>query len=78
MFRDLKAQDAPEAMVYLKMLGMELGYLKTKDMEKMAYSAAAMIDNLLKMFPSDVSLLKTTHSLPVATTFSSKTQFTTN
>ncbi|XP_031437274.1 apolipoprotein B-100-like [Clupea harengus] len=53
LFRDLKAQDAPEAMVYLKMLGMELGYLKTKDMEKMAYSAAAMIDNLLKMFPSD-------------------------
>ena len=42
-------------MVYLKMLGMELGYLKTKDMEEMAYSAALMIDNLLKMFPTDVS-----------------------
>ena len=68
-------------MVYLKMLGMELGYLKTKDMEEMAYSAALMIDNLLKMFPTEVSLLKTTHSFPqkasVATTFSSETHFTT-
>ncbi|XP_062407541.1 apolipoprotein B-100-like [Sardina pilchardus] len=53
LFRDLKAQDAPEAMVYLRLLGMELGYLKTKDMEEMAYSAAMMIDNLLKMFPTD-------------------------
>ncbi|XP_041950313.1 apolipoprotein B-100-like isoform X2 [Alosa sapidissima] len=53
LFRDLKAQDAPEAMVYLRLLGMELGYLKTKDMEEMAYSAALMIDNLLKMFPAD-------------------------
>ncbi|XP_076129303.1 apolipoprotein B-100-like [Alosa pseudoharengus] len=53
LFRDLKAQDAPEAMVYMRLLGMELGYLKTKDMEEMAYSAALMIDNLLKMFPTD-------------------------
>lgn len=44
---DLKAQDAPEAMVYLKLLGAELGYLDTKD--------GKMIHNLLKMIPTDVS-----------------------
>ncbi|XP_051500925.1 apolipoprotein B-100-like [Myxocyprinus asiaticus] len=53
LIRDLKAQDAPEAMVYLRLLGAELGYLKTKDMEDMAHSAGKMIDNLLKMIPTD-------------------------
>ncbi|KAL2082439.1 hypothetical protein ACEWY4_022257 [Coilia grayii] len=53
LLRDLKAQNAPEAMVYLRLLGMELGYLNTKDMEEMAYSAVMMVDNLLKMFPTD-------------------------
>uniref|UniRef100_A0A674EI14 Apolipoprotein Bb, tandem duplicate 1 n=1 Tax=Salmo trutta TaxID=8032 RepID=A0A674EI14_SALTR len=36
---DLKTQESPEAMVYLRLLGNELGYLKTNEMEKMAYSA---------------------------------------
>ncbi|XP_002665852.3 apolipoprotein B-100 [Danio rerio] len=42
---DLKAQDAPEAMVYLKLLGAELGYLDAKD--------GKMIGSLLKMIPTD-------------------------
>ena len=50
----LKAQETPEAMVYLRLLGNELGYLKTSDMEAMAYSAAMMVDNMLKMLPMDV------------------------
>lgn len=54
LVRELKAQESPEAMVYLRLLGNELGYLKTKDMEEMAYSAALMIDNMLKLFPTDV------------------------
>ncbi|KAK9957004.1 hypothetical protein ABG768_014702 [Culter alburnus] len=45
LMEDLKAQDAPEAMVYLKLLGAELGYLDTKD--------GKMIQNLLKMIPTD-------------------------
>ncbi|XP_039521759.1 apolipoprotein B-100-like isoform X3 [Pimephales promelas] len=45
LIEDLKAQDAPEAMVYLKLLGAELGYLDTKD--------GKMIQNLLKMIPTD-------------------------
>ncbi|XP_056337101.1 apolipoprotein B-100 [Danio aesculapii] len=45
LFEDLKAQDAPEAMVYLKLLGAELGYLDAKD--------GKMIGSLLKMIPTD-------------------------
>lgn len=62
LVRDLKAQESPEAMVYLRLLGNELGYLKTNEMEEMAYSAALMIDNLLKMFPTDVCTRKHTNS----------------
>uniref|UniRef100_A0A4W4F378 Vitellogenin domain-containing protein n=1 Tax=Electrophorus electricus TaxID=8005 RepID=A0A4W4F378_ELEEL len=51
--KDLKFQDSPEAMLYLRLLGAELGYLKTQDMEEMAYSVIKMFENLLKMFPSD-------------------------
>ncbi|KAK0137819.1 Apolipoprotein B-100 [Merluccius polli] len=54
LFRELKDQQSPEAMVYLSLLGNELGYLKTDDMADMAYSAAMMIDSMLKMFPADL------------------------
>ncbi|KAJ3607019.1 hypothetical protein NHX12_026534 [Muraenolepis orangiensis] len=54
LVRDLKAQQSPEAMVYLSLLGNELGYLKTDEMADMAYSAAMMIDRMLKMFPTDL------------------------
>ena len=46
-------------MVYLRLLGNELGYLRTNDMEEMAFSAAMMIDGMLKMFPMDVSIIST-------------------
>ena len=64
LVRDLKAQESPEAMVYLRLMGNELGYLNTKDMEEMAYSAAMMIDNMMKMFPTDVCIQKIT-SIPI-------------
>merc|ERR1712142_393165 len=54
LVKELKAQQTPEAMVYLRLLGNELGYLKTSDMEAMAYSATMMIDNMLKMLPMDL------------------------
>ena len=62
--RDLKAQESPEAMVYLRLMGNELGYFKTKDMEEMAYSAAMMIDNMMKIFPTDV-FIRTFLSIPI-------------
>lgn len=52
---ELKAAQSPEAMVYLRLLGNELGYLRTNDFEEMTYSAAMMMDSLFKMFPRDVS-----------------------
>lgn len=57
LIQKLKAQDNPEAMIYLRLLGAELGYLKTKDMENMAYSATLLTERLLNMFPTDVSEL---------------------
>ncbi|XP_071324154.1 apolipoprotein Bb, tandem duplicate 1 [Trachinotus anak] len=54
LVRELSAAQSPEAMVYLRLLGNELGYLRTNDMEEMAYSAAMMIDSMFKMFPSDL------------------------
>uniref|UniRef100_A0A673C917 Apolipoprotein Bb, tandem duplicate 2 n=1 Tax=Sphaeramia orbicularis TaxID=375764 RepID=A0A673C917_9TELE len=62
LVRDLKSAESPEAMVYLRLLGNELGYLRTNDLEEMAYSAALMIDSMLKMFPADMmkALMTTT------------------
>ncbi|XP_030577352.1 apolipoprotein Bb, tandem duplicate 1 isoform X2 [Archocentrus centrarchus] len=54
LVRELKTMQSPEAMVYLRLLGNELGYLKTNEMEEMVYSAAMMIDNMFKMFPTDL------------------------
>ncbi|XP_055041957.2 apolipoprotein B-100 [Misgurnus anguillicaudatus] len=52
LIENLKAQDAPEALVYLRLLGAELGYLQTKDMEEMACTASKIIKNLPKMLPN--------------------------
>ncbi|XP_065819953.1 apolipoprotein B-100-like [Labrus bergylta] len=54
LVRELTTTQSPEAMVYLRLLGNELGYLKTSEISEMAYSAALMIDNMLKMFPTDL------------------------
>ncbi|XP_065112864.1 apolipoprotein Bb, tandem duplicate 1 [Paramisgurnus dabryanus] len=53
LIQKLKAQENPEAMVYLRLLGVELGYLKTKDVEDMANSAKLLTNSLVKMFPTD-------------------------
>ncbi|XP_076874065.1 apolipoprotein Bb, tandem duplicate 1 [Brachyhypopomus gauderio] len=53
LIEDLKLRDSPEAMFYLRLLGAELGYLKTQDMQETAHSVMKMFENLLKMFPTD-------------------------
>lgn len=63
LVRDLKMGESPEAMVYLRLLGNELGYLRTNEMEEMAYSAAMMIESMFKMFPTDVKKLSFTWTL---------------
>lgn len=57
LVRELKMVESPDAMVYLRLLGNELGYLRTSEMEEMAYSAAMMIESMFKMFPTDVRKL---------------------
>uniref|UniRef100_A0A672H2F2 Apolipoprotein B-100-like n=1 Tax=Salarias fasciatus TaxID=181472 RepID=A0A672H2F2_SALFA len=57
LVRDLKDAQSPEAMVYMRLLGNELGYLRTNEMEEMAYSLVMMIDSMFKMFPTDVSYI---------------------
>lgn len=42
--------------MYIRLLGAELGYLKTEDMEEMVNSAGKMFENLLKMLPKDASI----------------------
>uniref|UniRef100_A0A3Q3G119 Vitellogenin domain-containing protein n=1 Tax=Labrus bergylta TaxID=56723 RepID=A0A3Q3G119_9LABR len=39
LVRELTTTQSPEAMVYLRLLGNELGYLKTSEISEMAYSA---------------------------------------
>ncbi|KAM6906389.1 apolipoprotein Bb, tandem duplicate 1 [Lycodopsis pacificus] len=56
LVRELKAAQSPEAMVYLRLLGNELGYLRTNEIEEMAYSAAMMFDSMFKMFPTDIMM----------------------
>ncbi|XP_070782434.1 apolipoprotein B-100-like [Enoplosus armatus] len=51
---ELKTTQSPEAMVYLRLLGNELGYLRTNEITEMAYSAAMMTDSMFKMFPTDL------------------------
>lgn len=55
LIKNLKPEDAREAMLYLRLLGAELGYLKIKDLEEMAYSVTRVAENLLRMFPAKVS-----------------------
>ncbi|KAM7395255.1 hypothetical protein PAMA_006831 [Pampus argenteus] len=54
LVKELKRTQSPEAMVYLRLLGNELGYLRTNEMEEMAYSASIMINSMFKMFPTDL------------------------
>uniref|UniRef100_A0A671W886 Vitellogenin domain-containing protein n=1 Tax=Sparus aurata TaxID=8175 RepID=A0A671W886_SPAAU len=63
LVRELKTAESPEAMVYLRLLGNELGYLRTNEMEEMAYSAAMMIDSMFKMFPTDVRKLSADNTI---------------
>ncbi|XP_007238433.3 apolipoprotein Bb, tandem duplicate 1 [Astyanax mexicanus] len=53
LINDLKAQDTPEAMLYLRLLGAELGYLKMEDMQELAHAVSKVVEKLLKMFPAE-------------------------
>lgn len=52
---EMKMTESPEAMVYLRLLGNELGYLTTTDMRGVANSAAMVIGGMVNMFQTDVT-----------------------
>ncbi|KAK7940142.1 hypothetical protein WMY93_003468 [Mugilogobius chulae] len=54
LMNELKNSKSPEATVYLRLLGNELGYMKTNEMEEMAYSATMFLDSMLKLIPLDL------------------------
>ncbi|XP_061742378.1 apolipoprotein Bb, tandem duplicate 1 isoform X2 [Nerophis ophidion] len=54
LMRKLEISKSPEAMVYMRLLGSELGYLKSDEMGQIASGAAVVIENMLKMFPVDL------------------------
>uniref|UniRef100_H3D442 Vitellogenin domain-containing protein n=1 Tax=Tetraodon nigroviridis TaxID=99883 RepID=H3D442_TETNG len=59
---EMKMAESPEAMVYLRLLGNELGYLTTADMSGLAYSAAMVIGSMVNMFRSDLIKTLTTNT----------------
>ncbi|KAL0965050.1 hypothetical protein UPYG_G00276120 [Umbra pygmaea] len=50
--KDLQAQESPEAMVYLRIMGTELGYIKDSEVKSIAQNAAVYADILLKTMPT--------------------------
>ncbi|XP_053737738.1 apolipoprotein Bb, tandem duplicate 1 [Synchiropus splendidus] len=54
LMRDLKNSESPEATVYMKLLGNEMGYMKTKDIQHIVNSASIMADRMFKMFPAEI------------------------
>lgn len=52
--KDLQAQESPEAMAYLRIMGTELGYIKGSELKGIAQYAAMYAEILLKDMPTKV------------------------
>lgn len=50
--KDLQAQESPEAMAYLRIMGTELGYIKGSELKGIAQYAAMYAEILLKDMPT--------------------------
>ncbi|XP_069573252.1 apolipoprotein B-100-like [Brachyistius frenatus] len=51
LVKDLQSQETPEAMAYLKIMGVELGYIKNSDLKFMADNAMMYADIILNILP---------------------------
>uniref|UniRef100_A0A8L0DVA8 Apolipoprotein B n=1 Tax=Oncorhynchus mykiss TaxID=8022 RepID=A0A8L0DVA8_ONCMY len=62
LVRELRSQDSPEAMAYLRILENEVGYIKSSEMEHMAQSLAMYSEVFFKIMPLKVmqSLMSST------------------
>lgn len=65
LVKQVQRENHPEAMVYLNLLGNELGYLETRDIEEMIYWVGVRLENLYMMFPGNVSLINILKLLPM-------------
>lgn len=52
---ELRSQDSPEAMAYLRILENEVGYIKYSEMEHMAQSLAMYSEVFFKIMPLKVN-----------------------
>lgn len=56
LLRDLQNMDLPEATAYLRILGNELGYIKTSELESVTQNAKLYADIFLLTIPRTVSI----------------------
>ncbi|XP_036398917.1 apolipoprotein B-100 isoform X2 [Megalops cyprinoides] len=53
LVENLRSQDSPEALAYLRIMGTELGYIKTSEIENMAYTVAMYAEIFFKTLPKE-------------------------
>ncbi|XP_037606933.1 apolipoprotein B-100-like [Sebastes umbrosus] len=54
LVKDLQSQESPEAMAYLKIMGAELGYIKSTDMKFIADNAMMYAEIFMMIIPTQV------------------------
>jgi len=53
--KDLQAQESPEAMAYIRLMGAELGYIKPGDLKGMAQYARMFAETFLLTIPKEIT-----------------------
>ncbi|KAJ8377729.1 hypothetical protein AAFF_G00254020 [Aldrovandia affinis] len=56
LVKELQSQESPEATAYLRIMGAELGYLKTSDLKSLVQSGALYAEMFSRMMPSKQEL----------------------
>ncbi|XP_048841544.1 apolipoprotein B-100-like [Brienomyrus brachyistius] len=54
LLHELRTQQSPEAMAYLRIMGTELGYIKTSEIKGITQSVNMFVDKILRMFPKNI------------------------
>lgn len=55
LIEDVSLSQAPEAIAYLRLLGNEIGYMKTSEMRKMAETLSMYYHVFIRILPVKVS-----------------------
>lgn len=54
LVKDLQGLESPEAMAYLRIMGAELGYIKSSDLDFVVNNAAMYADIFMRLIPKEV------------------------